>query len=70
MQVGDFFNGRYIIEKILGQGGMGTVYLARNINTDTYWAIKEMTAMDANGIDLMAEPGYLKAGASGTAKII
>ncbi|MGE5613929.1 MAG: protein kinase domain-containing protein [Bacillota bacterium] len=60
MQVGDFFNGRYIIEKVLGQGGMGTVYLARNINTDTYWAIKEIPATDANGIDLTAEPRMLK----------
>ncbi|MGI6668009.1 MAG: protein kinase domain-containing protein [Acetivibrionales bacterium] len=60
MQVGDFFNGRYIIERVLGQGGMGTVYLARNINTDTYWAIKEIPAAGANGIDLMAEPRVLK----------
>jgi len=60
MQVGDFFNERYVIEKILGQGGMGTVYLARNINTDTYWAVKEINAGEGSGIDLMAEPKLLK----------
>ncbi len=60
MQVGDFFNGRYVIEKVLGRGGMGTVYLARNINTDTLWAIKEVCGAEASEIDLMAEPKLLK----------
>lgn len=60
MQVGDFFNGRYVIEKILGNGGMGRVYLARNINTDTLWAIKEVYGSETSRIDLMAEPNLLK----------
>ncbi len=60
MQIGDFFNGRYVIEKVLGRGGMGTVYLARNINTDTLWAIKEVCGAQTSRIDLMAEPKLLK----------
>lgn len=60
MQIGDFFDGRYIIERELGRGGMGTVYLARNINTDTYWAIKEINKDGASGVDLLAEPTLLK----------
>lgn len=60
MQAGDFFNGRYVIESILGQGGMGKVYLARNINTDTLWAIKEFNGLNGLDIDLMTEPNLLK----------
>ncbi len=60
MQVGDFFDERYIVEGILGKGGMGTVYLARNINTDTYWAIKEINMMADMQINLAAEPNLLK----------
>ncbi len=60
MQTGDFFNERYIIEGILGKGGMGTVYLARNINTDTYWAIKEIDLRSDKRINLAAEPNLLK----------
>ncbi len=60
MQVGDFFNQRYIIDGVLGRGGMGTVYLARNINTDTYWAIKEIKIKPDMQINLAAEPNLLK----------
>lgn len=60
MQAGDFFDERYIVERILGRGGMGTVYLARNINTGTYWAIKEIDLRSEKQINLTAEPNLLK----------
>ena len=60
MQVGDFFDGRYIIEKILGRGGMGSVYLARNINTGTFWAIKEVCKKEGEAVDFLAEPNLIK----------
>lgn len=60
MQVGDFFDGKYIIEKILGRGGMGIVYKARNIKTETYWSIKEIPKKEDSDINLPAEPNLLK----------
>lgn len=60
MQVGDYFIGKYLIEKVLGRGGMGTVYLARNINTDRYWAIKELRPNINEEINPASEPNLLK----------
>lgn len=60
MQVGDLFDERYSILKILGQGGMGTVYLAQNVNTESLWAIKEIDKEEISEFDLLAEPMLLK----------
>ena len=43
LKVGDVLNGRYPILGILGEGGMGAVYKASDMNTTRIWAIKEMT---------------------------
>ena len=60
MQTGDLFDGRYSILKVLGQGGMGTVYLAKNMNTETLWAIKEIHKKEDVPVDWLAEPKLLK----------
>ncbi|MBI4752543.1 MAG: SUMF1/EgtB/PvdO family nonheme iron enzyme [Acidobacteria bacterium] len=36
----DTFLGKYVILRVLGQGGMGTVYLARHLTLETLFAIK------------------------------
>ena len=38
--------GKYKIEKILGQGGFGITYLARQVNLDRDVAIKEFFMKD------------------------
>jgi serine/threonine protein kinase len=60
MQVGELFDGRYRIMRILGQGGMSRVYLAQNVNTGTLWAIKEIPGGKPCGMELPAEPKFLK----------
>jgi serine/threonine protein kinase len=42
VRIGEVLKGRYQIESILGEGGMGTVYLARDLLTDRRRAIKEL----------------------------
>lgn len=49
---------KYKVIKLLGNGGMGTVYLCKNILLNNLWAVKEMK-MDIN-IDAMSEPNILK----------
>ena len=59
MQAGDYFAEKYLIEGILGRGGMGTVYLARNIKTGMHWAIKEINRESGNDTCMPPEPYLL-----------
>ena len=40
--IGSIINGRYVLENIVGQGGMSTVYRARDQKLNVYYAIKEI----------------------------
>ena len=57
---GYILDGKYKIIKILGRGGMGTVYLCKNIRLDNQWAIKEVKKDLKIQIDLSSEPNILK----------
>ena len=56
MEIGQLFELKYRIVKILGSGGMSTVYLAENINLHAYFAIKEVSKVQNAKVDLLAEP--------------
>ena len=57
---GQILDNKYEIIRILGKGGMGTVYLCKNIRLDTLWAVKEVNSQSENKIDFLAEPNILK----------
>ncbi len=42
MQVGDILAGKYRLVKRLGEGGEGSVFLAIHLQTEMFWAIKEI----------------------------
>jgi serine/threonine-protein kinase len=47
-QPGDILAGKYLLEGVLGQGGMGTVWSARNLGLDSVVAVKVLsTAVDS-----------------------
>ena len=59
MQINSIFQGKYKIIKQLGRGGMGSVYLARNINLgNSFWAIKKIKKAGSQ-IDVKAEQKIL-----------
>lgn len=60
MQEGAILDGKYRVIKALGQGGMGKVYLAENMNLGTLWAIKEITRTRGLDMAFPAEPDILK----------
>lgn len=51
---------KYEVIKTLGQGGMSTVYLCKNIRLGNLWAIKEVGKELKGQIDFLAEPNILK----------
>lgn len=60
LNTGEILDGKYKVVKLLGQGGMGTVYLCENIRLRNMWAIKEITMELGDGGDLPAETEILK----------
>lgn len=57
---GQILDGKYEIIKVLGRGGMGTVYLCENRRLGNLWAVKEVNSQWKNKIDFLAEPNILK----------
>lgn len=60
LDVGYILDEKYEVMKILGQGGMSTVYLCKNIRLGNLWAIKEVRKELKGQIDFLAEPNILK----------
>ena len=57
---GQILDEKYEVIKVLGQGGMGTVYLVKNSRLGNFWAVKEVSSKWKNQIDFLAEPNMLK----------
>lgn len=59
--IGRIFENKYQILDVLGRGGMSTVYLAKDINLQKLWAIKEVSVSTITSkSNLMAETNILK----------
>lgn len=48
MEIGDLLNEKYRVEKFLGSGGIGTVYLCTNLELGNRWAVKYIPAEKIN----------------------
>src|SRR5262245_66234965 len=52
--IGRVFQGRYEAKRLLGEGGMGRVYLARQYNPDRYVVVKVMHE------SLLSDPKFME----------
>lgn len=57
---GQILDSKYEIIKVLGRGGMGTVYLCKNSRLGNFWAVKEVNSQWKDQVDFLAEPNMLK----------
>ena len=55
LSVNSLLDNRYRIDRVLGSGGMGTVYLATDVSDHSVWAIKEQKVTAANRSRLLSE---------------
>lgn len=60
LNLGQILDGKYEIIKVLGRGGMGTVYLCKNSRLGNLWAVKEINSHWKRQVDFLAEPNILK----------
>ncbi|WP_160673789.1 serine/threonine-protein kinase [Clostridium sp. C8-1-8] len=60
LAAGYVLDNKYKIIKVLGKGGMGTVYLCENIRLNNLWAIKETKRNDKLDMNLISEANILK----------
>lgn len=60
LEVGYVLDDKYEVIKIIGSGGMGTVYLCKNIRLENLWAIKETEKYDNVSLDILSECNILK----------
>ena len=59
LKSGDILEGKYEVIEVLGKGGMGIVYLCKNIKIGKLWAIKEVV-QDLENIDVLSEANIIK----------
>ncbi len=59
MKIGEVINGKYRIERLLGKGGTGSVYLCTNIELGNKWAVKHIPK-DRINAKTMSEVEILK----------
>ena len=59
LKIGTVLYGQYRILKVIGRGGMSTVYLALDIRSRKYWAIKEVLKRGKAKNDEIAENGLI-----------
>ncbi|WP_238883098.1 serine/threonine-protein kinase [Clostridium sp. YIM B02551] len=59
LNCGEILNRKYEIVKHLGNGGMGTVYLCKDINSGEFYAIKEIKEDNEFKIDAVSEVNML-----------
>ena len=60
LKIGDVFDDKYVIEKIIGKGGMSVVYKAQNTKLGNSWAIKEVKKnIKGKKLNYLGEPNLL-----------